>query len=174
MSVPVAANAVVSPSSFQIGDTITASYTYSGDPESGTLIRWYKNNIRQRSLDNKRSFVVSGVRGDVFYFTVTPCDGTQYGSTVVSAVGIMKNNPPPDVSWVEIIPHTPVAGVDDLKVFHEEVEDPDGDKVIYHYKWYKNGVELASYEDKTTIPYTEVSEGDVFTVEVTTTDNYEG
>jgi len=166
---PSAANAYVDPPTFLSGATITARYTYLGDyPEVGSKIRWYKNGIYQSAYDDQRSFVVTGQRGDTWLFYVTPCDSYGCGDKVESLPGVMLNNPPTPPTRVEIIPHNPQT-TDDLYAVVSGSTDIDGDTITYHIKWYRtrNGTttELLSYRNKTSISYTEVDEGDVFSIE---------
>jgi len=80
----------------------------------------------------------------------------------------MINNPPSAPSRIEIVPHNPQVD-DDLFAIVEGSVDLDGDRIIYHITWYRlrDGVteELVAYRNKTTVPYTEVQEGDVFSIE---------
>ena len=171
-SKPIATNAAVSPTTFHIGDTISAIYTYLGDnPETGSLIHWYKNGAQQPYYNNSKSFSVTGARGDAWFFIVRPCDGVQYGNPVQSTSGVMLNNQPTEPMYVEVVPHNPQTN-DDLMVVYGGAVDPDGDRVLYSIRWYKNGEEMLSYRDKTRVPYTELSIADVFSVEVSTSDGY--
>ena len=184
MAIPVASAVTLSPSTFIIGDTISVTYTYTpgAGPEATalTLIRWYKQvgtsvAVHQKDLDNKRSFTVTGVRGDKWFVTILPCDGTQYGVVATSNTGTMLNNLPSQPTYVELTPHTPTvgeAGLDDLTVAYGGSVDPDGDRCVYILKWYRGDEYLVEYDNKTRIPYTEIREGDIFRVEVTVTDNY--
>ena len=67
---------------------LTLSYQYGDpnmDPESGTLIHWYKNNTHITGLDGMMT--VSSIYtspGDVWNVEITPSDGTDFGSTEVS------------------------------------------------------------------------------------------
>ena len=172
MAKPTATSVVVSPITFHIGDTIGVSYTYTGDhPESGSLIRWYKNNVYQSGYNDTKSFTVSGARGDTWFYIVIPCDSLQYGDSAQSSVGTMLNNLPTDPTYVEIVPHNPQTN-DDLLVVYGGATDPDGDKVLYNIRWYRDGVELVAYRDRVRIPYSELSTDNVFSVEVSTSDGY--
>ena len=165
-------NAVVVPSTFLTGDTICASYDYHGSyPEAGSILRWYKNGVWLPLYNNVTCFPAIGIRGDTWIFTITPNDGYHYGETVTSAPGIMSNNPPSAPTYVEIIPHNPQP-TDDLKAFFGGSVDPDGDRVTYKTFWYKNDVEMTTYRNTTTIPYTELSIGDSIRLAVVATDGY--
>lgn len=163
-------DARVVPSTFRSGDTICAHYDYHGSyPEADSILRWYKNGAWQKQFDGIVCFVVTGVRGDTWYFTITPCDGFHYGDTVISAPGVMINNPPSAPTYVEIIPHNPQL-TDDLTGFFGGSIDPDGDRVAYRTYWYRNDIEMVGYRNRTVIPYTELSVGDRFKLVVIATD----
>ena len=176
MSRPAVTNVRIVPNKFHIGDTISVTYTFTADPgksETGTIVRWYRNNQYQKIYDNLKSFVVNGRRGDTWLSSITPCDGAQYGITVTSSnTGIMLNNLPSQHTYVECCPHNPMAGMDDLKVFYSGAVDPDGDRVLTLIKWLRNNIELPQYANKSVMPRAEVREGDVFKVEISTTDGY--
>ena len=141
-------------------------------PESGTRIRWYKNGQYIHAFDDLKYITATGVRGDIFYYTVTPGDGYQYGSTVQSAPGVITNTPPTTPTFCEIVPHNPQI-TDNLYLVVYGSTDADGDPITYKVKWYKNDVEMVIYRDKFMVPYTEVDEDDVFTVSVTAYDGFE-
>jgi hypothetical protein len=84
----------------------------------------------------------------------------------------MINSPPTAPTRAEIIPHNPQVD-DDLFAIVSGSTDPDGDRVIYHIKWYRNGTELISYRDRVKVPYTELSEGDIFSMEAKAFDGIE-
>lgn len=165
----VISNAAVVPAVFRSGDTICASYDYSGEyPESGSQIRWYRNGVYQPTWDNQICFEVTGQRGDEWEFYVTPCDAFHCGSPVESTPGVIINNPPTAPTRVEIVPHNPQVE-DDLFAVVGGSTDADGDSIVYHIWWYRvrSSVteELVAYRNRLTVPYTEVEEGDVFSIE---------
>jgi len=85
---PVASNLAITPSSPLTTDDLVGSYDYSdddGDPESGSEIRWYKDDVLQTALNDTLT-VSSGNTsiGEVWYFTVRPSDGTDFGSLQTS------------------------------------------------------------------------------------------
>ena len=55
------------------------------DPESGSEIRWYKDDIPQTDYDNQLTIFSSATSsGDKWYFTVKTSDGTDFGEIVTS------------------------------------------------------------------------------------------
>lgn len=85
---PVASGLTITPSSPYTTEDLVGSYTYSdadGDPENGTEIRWYKDGVLQ-PLYNDTLIVSSSSTepGQVWYFTVRPKDGKDFGTLQAS------------------------------------------------------------------------------------------
>jgi hypothetical protein len=65
------------------------------DPESGSEIRWFKNDIQQPDYDNGQVVPARAtVRGDYWYCTIRPRDGLDFGDVVKSPVVTIGNTPP--------------------------------------------------------------------------------
>ena len=77
---------------------LTLNYAYSdpeNDPESGTLVRWYKDNIHQSLLDNTNPLESSNTApGEQWYATVQASDGTLFGIEITSAIVEISSVPP--------------------------------------------------------------------------------
>ncbi len=71
-----------------VDEDIVAQYSYSDadvDPESGTEIRWYRDDVLDPAFDDQ--LVIPGtatVGGETWYFTVLPMDGENYGDLQTS------------------------------------------------------------------------------------------
>jgi len=157
-------NARVVPHRFRSGTQICAEYDYHGYwPESGSLIRWYKNNRHLPLYDDVGCFVATGEAGDFFFFTVTPSDGYRYGDTVQSASGVVTAAEV-TIPTVEIVPHNPQVTDNLYVVIDGRVRSTITGK--YKVTWYRNDIVLPAYRNKYSVPYTEVSEGDIFSVSV--------
>lgn len=80
---PVAEGLMITPSSPYTSDDLVGSYTYSdadGDPENGTEIRWYKDGVLQSDYHDTLTVLSSSTTpGEVWYFTVRPRDGEDFG-----------------------------------------------------------------------------------------------
>jgi len=85
---PVANNLAITPLSPETTDDLVGSYIYSdadGDPESGTEIRWYKNSVLQPLYNDTLIVSASSTEpGHVWYFTVRPKDGKDFGALQIS------------------------------------------------------------------------------------------
>ncbi|MBN1596662.1 MAG: hypothetical protein JW894_00045, partial [Bacteroidales bacterium] len=108
----------------QPSGNLLLTYEYvdpDGDPESGTLIKWFKNDIHQSALDGQMT-VSSDLTevGDTWYVTVCPSDGLLFGDEVASNTVTIDSQPA--VSLVAFYP------------FNENAEDNsvyDNDGTIY-------------------------------------------
>ncbi|WP_224363644.1 PKD domain-containing protein [Hyalangium versicolor] len=155
---PVAATPTISPSSPRTADLLTASYGYSdadNDTESGSEIHWFLNSVEQTSLLNQLTVPASAtVKGQVWYFTVRPGDGTSLGASVNSPVVTIANTPP-SASSVQITPASPSSS-SNLSVSYTYA-DPDNDSELgSEIRWYRNGTLQTSLNDLRTVtgPFT--------------------
>ncbi|MBL7646019.1 MAG: tandem-95 repeat protein [Candidatus Hydrogenedentes bacterium] len=85
---PVASNATLSPAEPLRNENLSATYNYldvDGNAESGSLIRWFRNDVIQPAFNNLSEVPgASTVEGEVWYFQVTPGDGIVSGALVQS------------------------------------------------------------------------------------------
>jgi len=113
------------------GQTLVASYTYydaDNDPQGATQIKWYKNNVPSLTA-------VVGERGEQWYFTVSPYDGTEYGPLRISNTMIAPNTPP-TLDGVAIGPE-PAYVTSTFTATPGTASDVDGDKVTFLFQWQK-------------------------------------
>ena len=86
---PAASSVYISPTDPIGADDLTANYTYSdtdGDSESGTGIRWYKDNVLQESYNDTLTVPSSATEyGKKWHFTVKIKDGKEFGTLVESS-----------------------------------------------------------------------------------------
>ncbi|MFO7946329.1 MAG: FlgD immunoglobulin-like domain containing protein [Armatimonadota bacterium] len=138
------------------GEAVTYNYT------------WYKDGVHQADYDGQTTVPASATsRGETWRCEVTANDGTTDGPAGSDSVTI--GNTGPTQPTVEIAPDDPATG-DDLTVTASGSTDPDGDTVEYSYKWYRDGRYLSEYNDETTVPASETSEGETWRCEVTPSD----
>jgi hypothetical protein len=153
-SAPVASAAAISPTPPRTEDTLTASYGYSDadtDTESGSEIRWFRNNVEQPALLNQLTVSASATaKGQVWYFTVRPGDGLSLGTTVTSPVVTIANTPP-SASSVQITPASP-SSTSSLSVSYTYADSDSDAELGSEIRWYRNGVLQPSLNDQRTVP----------------------
>ncbi len=101
---PRAINVFISPQNPDSNDVINALYSYidlNGDPESGTLIKWFKNGEQLHEINNSTNWSNRELQTnnklepqDKIYFTVTPSDGRDFGTTEFSPTVTITALPP--------------------------------------------------------------------------------
>ncbi|MGB9595707.1 MAG: hypothetical protein ACPL7B_05450, partial [Candidatus Poribacteria bacterium] len=159
---PIADELKIKPSNPKTGDDLTCEYSYTDlddDPEKGTEIKWFKNDILQEKLNNQKKVSSNLIsKGEKWYFTVKPKDGTDFGEMKTSNYIIIDNSLP-IVSKLIIIPSNPLTA-DDLKCEYE-YSDENGDKENgTEIKWYKNGEEQMQFAGQKTIPTNATNKGE--------------
>ncbi len=134
---------------------ITVDYDFfdpDGDLESGSTIQWFRNGLEQ--VDLSGSLIVDSSRtlkGDTWYYNITPSDGEDMGITVQSD-DIIIGNTPPQVSNIGVTPLVPTTE-DDLVVeydfFDSDGDTESGDTIIKWLRW--TGIEFVDtgYRGKT-------------------------
>jgi len=171
---PSASNLRINPTSPKTTDNLVGSYTYSdpdNDTETGTEIRWYKNGVHQAAYDNLLNIPSNATaKGEEWYFTVKPGDGTGFGNMKTSPSVIIQNSPPVQ-PHVNVTPDFPVT-TDDLICMVSGSTDADGDLVTYSYKWYKNNI-LQPGQTTNTVSSALTSRGEVWKCIVTPNDGKE-
>jgi parallel beta-helix repeat protein len=130
------------------GEELGADYDYfdiDGDAETGTKIRWYRDNIQLSEFNDLRTIPENITRKDeVWYFSVQPFDGGDYGPTHQSPLTKISNNvtignSKPNVGNVSILPKRPTNS--DTLVANYEFYDADNDSIsAVEIKWYRNNV----------------------------------
>jgi hypothetical protein len=161
---PDVSSLVILPTNPLTTDNLKASYVYidsENDPEKDSKITWFKNNVVQTKY-NDMLIVPSDATAQkqVWYFTVQPKDGKQYGSLKQSNYVIIGNTPP-RVSNLAIMPAYPQKG-DDL-IASYEYYDVDGDlEGRSEIKWYKNNVWMSAYDGLKRISSKELSDREVW------------
>jgi len=85
---PVASNLSITPSSPETTDDLVGSYDYydaDGDDESGSEIKWYKDDLLQTAYNDSLTVPSSATSdGEEWYFTVKPSDGEDFGTLMTS------------------------------------------------------------------------------------------
>ncbi|MHA2274312.1 MAG: DUF2341 domain-containing protein [Candidatus Kariarchaeaceae archaeon] len=165
-NLPTVGNLTLTPAVVRTNDTLTLSYDYfdiDSHVESGTEIRWYKNDILQPSYNDATIILSSALfKGDQWYATVKPNDGYNFGSMVNSSIKTISNTIP-EVSNVQINPSNPI-NTSALTVSYTYFDlDADlentGNREI---RWYRNGVLLITYNNLLTLPNTATIKGETW------------
>ncbi len=152
-SPPEASNLAINPPSPYTTDDLIGSYTYydvDGDLESGSEIRWYKDDVLQSAFNDLLTVPSSATaKGQVWYFTVKPKDGTSFGALQTSPPVTIQNSSP-TAPVVDVTPDFPLTTDDLTCTVVVPSTDPDGDTVTYTYEWYKNDALQPSLTTTTT------------------------
>ena len=169
---PSASNVLLSPTDAKTTDSLTLSYSYSdsdNDPESGSEITWFRDSQALPSGTITGLTVPSSqtTKGQDWYATVRPSDGTDYGTLQTSNTVTIQNTPP-TLTAPEITPSSPDES-EDLAVSYSASDD-DQDSLTIEIHWYLDGVLVTEFNNDTTVPSIATREGDEWRVEVTVSD----
>jgi len=159
---PIAANLAISPLQPMTTNELTCSYEYTdadNDNETGTDIRWYKNEELQLSYSDQRKIPSEETtKGQKWYFTVRPRDGILYGEVQKSSIVTIEDTPP-TISDINITPVLPMKG--DSLVCHYTYNDADSDiETDTEIKWYKDNKQQTEFNNQTQIPSSAFSKGE--------------
>jgi hypothetical protein len=165
---PSISSAAISPSSPSVDDTLSVSVSGWSDDDGDSESHTYQWSVNGTSESGATSSTFSGafVRDDVVSIEVTPWDGEDYGSSVVSS-NVTIQNSMPSVSSVSL---TPTSG-DESTTFacsDNGTSDGDGDSVSLTYGWVVNGV--TNSESGTTLTGSDFDKGDTVACTITPDD----
>jgi hypothetical protein len=170
-SKPFVQNVKIIPPSPDADSDLNASYDFQdpdSDFESGSMIKWYKNDIEQSGLQG--IYLVDHSltqKGEIWYYIITPSDGVDNGSAIKSD-NVTIGNTAPSVSNIIISPASPTAE-DDLTISYDFYDsDGDSESLDTTIKWLRwNG---AFYEDTgyrgMTLSAAYTSKGEIWMCEV--------
>ena len=169
---PSASNILLNPTDAVTTDSLTLSYSYSdpdGDSESGSEIIWYRDSQALPEGTIQGLTVPSGetVKGQEWYATVKPNDGSDYGNLVTSNTLIIENTPP-SLTMPSISPSS--ADEDDDLTVSYTANDADQDQLTIETRWYLDGELAPEFNDDSTIPSIATRDGDEWRVEVSVND----
>ena len=165
---PSASNVLLSPTDAKTTDVLTLSYSYSdpdGDAQSGTEITWYRDSqaLPQGTISGLSVPTSETLKGQEWYATVKPSDGTDYGSIATSNVVTIENTAP-SLSTPSITPSAAEED-DDLTVSYSASDD-DQDSLTIEIHWYLDGVIVTEFNNDTTVPSIATRQGDEWRVDV--------
>ena len=170
-SAPSVSNAILGPLGATNSSTLTLSYTYSdseNDPESGTQIQWFKDNVEQISLQGLTIPSSATMKGEEWKTTVTPSDGSDSGTPLTSNTLTIANTIP-SLTTPLIQPTNP--STNDALSFNSTSSDEDLDSVHFDVRWFLNGVLVSEVNDMETLPSFATREGELWTVDVRANDS---
>lgn len=139
---PFVSNYFLSPTSPTQADDLELNYTYhdlDSHDESGTKIRWYKNNLPMSQYDNTCILPNTALSvGDSWTAKIIPSDGLEFGPIVDTASVTVASS---DISAFNIVISPLYPNVDDiLKVEFDISENEYISNVAAIISWYKNNV----------------------------------
>ena len=171
-SPPSASNVLLTPTDARTADSLTLSYSFSdpdGDSESGSEITWYRdsNPLPAGTIQGLTVPSSETVKGQEWYATVRPSDGSDYGNVVTSNTVIIENTPP-SLTMPTISP--PSADEDDDLTVSYTANDDDQEALTVMFRWYLDGDLAPEFNDDLTIPSIATRDGDEWRVEVSVND----
>jgi hypothetical protein len=137
-SAPEARNLKITPREPSGEQNIAASYEYydeDGDPEATVEILWYKNGLLYDLGETGDDFIIlssSTEKGDIWFFEIRVADGLAFSEINTSHFVEIKNSIPKEISISPAPSTIPINETDTLDFF-ADIEDPDGDFLLY--KW---------------------------------------
>jgi len=139
-SPPITENVKVLPNSPTGLDNLNASYTYydeDNDNESAPELMWYENGIHQPEFDDKLTVNSSSIDKDEnWHFEIRLFDGTYYSDWISSNHPKVGNSKAYAKSILPTVAPGKTVNINetDKQIFQVEVEDPDGDLIVYYWR----------------------------------------
>ncbi|MCA9553639.1 MAG: hypothetical protein KC933_26605 [Myxococcales bacterium] len=158
---PTASLVAISPSAPTTAQDLVLTYLYSdpdGDPESGTLISWTRDNLVQPAFEGLLRVPASATHGgEAWRARVTPSDGTNLGSPAFSNTVVIQSAPPTATN-VDLAPTAPRTGTT-LRLSYT-YQDPDGDpEGATEISWTESGVAQPALQGARTVAGVRVVKG---------------
>jgi hypothetical protein len=169
---PMAIDLTLTPFTPQTHEALIANYTFYdvdiSDPQVAYEIRWYLNSGTGFQLKSEYNnlFIVPAsatTKDQQWNFTVKVFDGIQWSELNISTtITITNTNPEVSNAGITSSPKT----TDDL-VANWDATDNDSDSLTIIIAWYVNGIENATYANKTIIEAGNTTKGEewYFTVQ---------
>ena len=167
---PEVSNIELFPVSPYSSDEISLTYDYfdiDGDIEGDSIIRWFKNGVYQKNLDNVLVVNSSYISiGDIWYADVLPNDNYEYGARVSSnSAEVLKNQF--TVLSARILPKNP--NENDILKADYDIDVPSVDDDI-SVRWFVNDSLMASFNDSLFMRY-DSTPGDTVRFEISMSSN---
>lgn len=168
---PTASNVILSPITASSTDDLTVTYDYDdpeNDPESGTIIEWYKNGSQEVSITGTTVSKTLTAKGEIWFARVIPGDGTTSGEPIDSN-SITLLNGAPSVASASITPSMPTA--DQVLSLSYVSDEPDGDTTsIIDVRWFVDGSKIDTLDGEEQVPIIATRAGDVWDAQIMISD----
>jgi hypothetical protein len=168
---PTVSNVILSPSGATSADDLTVTYDYNdpdGDPESGTIIEWYKNSSQEVSLSGTMVASSSTSKAEVWFARVIPSDGVDPGEPTDSNSLTILNGAP-SIASASITPNEPTT--DQVLSLSYTPADPDSDPTtITGIRWFVDGVKVDSLDDENEVPVIATRVDDIWHAQIMISD----
>ena len=156
-----------------------------GDAESGSQIRWWVDGEWVREYDGMLEIPASEtVRDQSWSVQVVPGDGDDLGNSMKTTSRQVENGAP--VEMVVLLgnadsgyagapggmPAAPVQPANSLSalVVHTSAVDLDGEPVVFHVSWARNGFTVPDLDAETMVPTDRLEPGQTWVATVTASD----
>ncbi len=168
---PTATNVAIAPTNPTTSDALTVTYTFNdddGDGESGTTVSWYRNGNLQSSHTGLTLPSTATSKGELWFASVLPSDGTNTGAAASSASLVIENSAP---TVTGVLPSSEAPDTIEDVTFTYQTDDVDGDTVSQaETRWRLDNALVSSLENATTLPAVATRPGDVWEIEVRVSD----
>jgi hypothetical protein len=154
------------------GTPLTVIYILTdadNDTETGTQIRWFKNNDLQSSFNDLSNIPGSEVmKGQVWHVEVLGGDGTSF-SIPFNSTQIEIGNTAPEVEIKELFPTSPFTT--NTLVASFDGSDVDSDLLVdFRIVWFNNSIEVPDLENNTEISPLHTKKGQLWKYQVSVYD----
>ncbi len=150
---------------------LVATWSYfdaDGDDEGAWIIRWYKNDTLQSSLNNSKTISSNQTAKDeVWYWTIQVYDGTNYSELYTSPSTTILNTAP-TASGLNIENSTYLNTTDNLVANWTFIDVDDDTQISFYLHWYKFGELQPDLNNSLTVDTGDTTKGDLwkFTIQV--------
>lgn len=166
---PAATALAIAPAAPTRSSTLTANYTYAdpdGQPETASQVRWSRNGVLVPGLNNLRTVPSPLTKGDVWQFTVTPCDNTPLCGGLQTSAGVTVQNTAPVATGAAVTPAAPRTAdvLTATWTYGDADADPEAGSAV---RWFRNGQEQVPLRNLRTVPAALTTKGELwhFTVQ---------
>jgi len=170
-SLPFITNQQLSPASPSLSSDIDLTFTYQ-DPDnhdqSGTRIRWFRDNLPVTRYDGLCTLPASATSGgESWVAKILPSDGIEFGAITETPAVVIQDI---DTSFASVQIFPPNANIDDILKVEWVLEDSEyvATTGIVEIEWFINSVAVADSDSQ--FVRLELSPGDVVHVIIRITD----